>query len=136
MSRNERDFDVPVGETFHPTLRWGSGVYATKAITAINKAAPAAITAVAHGLPNGWPCAVSGAQGMTQINSTRYPPGGDDWRYGTVVDADTVEFNEVDSSNFSTWTSGGFLVYDTPVSLAGVTVQLLVYSNPQMTGTP
>lgn len=129
MSRNERDFDVPVGETFHPVLRWGSGVYTSKAITGISKAAPASITATGHGLPNGWPCAVSGAQGMTQINSTRFPPGGDDWRYGTVVDANTVEFNEVDSSNYSAWTSGGFLVYDTPAPLAGITFTLVIYSD-------
>jgi hypothetical protein len=135
MSRNERDFCVPVGETFHPTLRWGSGVYTSKAITAITKAAPVAITATGHGLPNGWPCAVSGAQGMTQINATRYPPGGDDQRFGTVVDANTVEFNEVDSSNYSTYTGGGFLVFDTPTPLAGITVTMVIYSNPRYTGT-
>lgn len=136
MSRNEKDFCVPVGETFHPTLRWGSGVYTTKAITGISKAAPAVITSAGHLVPNGWPVALTGVQGMTQINATRYPPAGDDWHYATVVDVDTVSLNDVDSSNFTTYASGGFLAYDTPTPLAGVTIAMTIYENPQRTGTP
>lgn len=130
MARNERDFSVPVGETFHPTLRWGSGVYTTKAITGITKAAPAVVTAVGHALPNGWPCACVGVQGMTQINATRYPPQGDDWKFGTVLGPDTVQLNEVSAADFSTYTSGGFLVYDTPTPLAGITITMGIYSDP------
>lgn len=126
--RNEKDFCVPAGETFHPTLRWGSGVYAAKAITAITKATPAVVTAVAHDLPNGWPCACVGVQGMTQINDPRYPPT--DWKFGTVIDANTVQLNEVSSADYSTYTSGGALVYDTPTPLAGVTVTMTIYSDP------
>lgn len=131
MSRNERDFDVPVGETFHPTLRWGAGVYTAKVITAISKATPAVVTAAAHGLPNGWPCAVVGVSGMTQINATRYPPAGPDWKFGTVLDADNVQLEEVSSALFSTYVSGGALVYDTPTPLVGVNVSLVICSDPQ-----
>ena len=128
MARNERDFSVPVGETFHPVLRWGSGVYTAKAITAITKAAGAVITAATHLLPNGWPCACAGVQGMTQINDPRYPPTG--WKYGTVVDANTVKLVDVNSSDFSAYTSGGFLVYDEPVNLTGMVVTMVIYSDP------
>ena len=128
--RNEKDFCVPAGETFRPTLRWGSGVYTTKPITAITKATPAVVTAVGHSLPNGWPCACVGVQGMTQINATRYPPQGDDWSFGTVLSADTVAFNSVSSANFSAYTSGGALVYDTPAVLTGMTITMTVYSDP------
>jgi hypothetical protein len=131
----ERDFSVPVGETFHPVLRWGSGVYTSKAITGISKATPAVVTAVGHALPDGWPCAVVGAQGMTQINA-HYPPRENEWEDGTVVDANNVALNAVSSAEYSTWTAGGALVYDTPVSLAGATVTMEFYTDPDRTGTP
>lgn len=133
---NEKDFSVHVGETFHPTLRWGTGVYTSKAITGITKAAGAVITAVGHALPNGWPCACVGVQGMNQINATRFPPSGSDWKFGTVLGVDTVELDEVSSTDYTTYTSGGFLVYDTPQSLAGITVTMKIYSSPTLTGTP
>ena len=136
MARNERDFIVPDGETFHPTLRWGSGVYTSKPITAISKATPAVVTAAGHALPNGWPCACVGVQGMTQINATRYPPQGGDWKFGTVLTDDTVQLNEVSSADFSTYTSGGALVYDTPVSLASVSLSMPIYEAPDFSGTP
>jgi hypothetical protein len=67
---------------------------------------------------------------MTQINATRYPPQGDDWKFGTVLSASEVQLNEVNSADFSTYTSGGFLVYDTPSTLAGATITMTIYSDP------
>ena len=132
MARNERDFDVQAGETFHPTLRWGSGLYASKPITAISKATPVVVTAAGHGLPNGWPCACVGVQGMTQINDPRYPPT--NWRFGNVLTPDTVQLNEVSSAEYTAYTSGGFLVYDTPATLAGMTFTMNLYSDPECEG--
>lgn len=136
MARNERDFCVPVTETFRPTLRWGTDVYTSKPITGITKAAPAVVTAAGHGLPNGWPCAVVGVQGMTQINASKYPPKSSDWHYGTVLGVNTVALDDVDSSNYVAWSSGGFLVYDTPRTLADYDYELTIYAAPEMTGTP
>lgn len=131
---NERNFCVQRGETFHPTIRWGTGTLTTKAVTAIAKAAPARITAAGHGVPNGWPVAVTGAGGMIQINAVRFPPQGDDWHAATVLDADTVALDEVSSTGFSTYDTGGFLVYDTPQTLTGVTFNFSIYDNPGLTG--
>lgn len=136
MARNEKDFCVRAGETFHPTLRWGTGVITAAVITAITQATPAVITATAHGLPNGWPCACVGVQGMTEINATRYPPEGDDWHYGTVVDANTVQLNDVSSANFTAYASGGALAYDTPTDMAGINFTLSIFSGADRTGTP
>lgn len=133
---SEKQFCLRSGETFHPTIRWGTGVYTSKAITGITQATPAVITAVAHGLPNGWPCAVVGALGMVQINATRYPPQGNDWKAGTVLGVDSVQLNGVSSAGMTAYTSGGSLVYDTPASLAGITATMTIYDNPGHTGTP
>lgn len=136
MSCDERDFTVQSGETWHPTVRWGTGVLTTVAITAITMAAPAAITATGHGVPNGWPVAVVGVTGMTQINATRYPPQGADWHDATVPNANTIELNDVSSADYNAYASGGFVVYDTPKDLTGVSCTLTIYDNPEHTGTP
>lgn len=119
--QNTQNFCVGAGETFQPILRWGSEVLLSKPITAITQAAPVVVTAVGHGVPDGWRVAVVSAKGMTQINAQNFPPVGNDWQKATVLTADTVQLNKVNSADFAAYTSGGFLVYNTPVTLAGMT---------------
>ena len=132
----EKDFCVQAGETWHPVVRWGTGTLTSKAITAITRATPVSITATAHGAPNGWPVAVTGVEGMIEINARRYPPQGDDWHYATVPDANTVQLNDVSSANYTTYSEDGALVYDTPKDLTGVNFSLSIYNNPEHAGTP
>jgi hypothetical protein len=132
----EQDFCVALGETFRPTLRWASDTLVSVPITGITQAAPAVVTAPNHGMPNGWPCAVVAAQGMIQINASRYPPRGEDWQKGTVVDVNTVQLNRVSSADYSAYTSGGFLIYQQPQSLAGVTAKMTVWDTPEENDTP
>jgi hypothetical protein len=117
----KQDFCVGAGETFQPVIRWSTDVLSSKAIVAISQAAPAVVTAVAHGIPDGWQVAVVSAKGMTQINAKEFPPRGADWQKGTVLTVDTVQLNKVNSADFAAYTSGGFIVFNTPVSLAGAT---------------
>ena len=133
---NRKDFCLSTGETFRPIFRWALETIDSKAITAITRAAPVVVTAVAHGLPEGWPCAVVGAQGMSQINAERYPPRVNDWHKGTPLTADTVQLNSVSSTDYTAYTSGGFLVYHRPAELAGVTATFKVWATPEHTGTP
>jgi hypothetical protein len=135
-SANNQDFCVSAGATFHPTIRWGTDQMTAVPVQAIAQVAPALITAPGHNVPNGWPVAVVSAQGMTQINATRYPPQGPDWKKSTVVSASQVALNSVNAADFSTYTSGGFLVFSTPVALAGVTATMTIWDNPERTGTP
>lgn len=130
MGIDRRDFRVAAGETFRPTIRWATEVLLGKPITAISQTAPAIVTAVGHSVPAGWPVAVVSAKGMTQINSPRYPPRPADWRPATVLTADTVGLNDVNSADFSAYLSGGFLVYNTPMSLVGVTARMVIRDAP------
>lgn len=132
--RKDQDFQVRAGETFTSTVRWGDGTLTSKAITAITQTAPAAVTATAHGLPSGWRCAVVGAKGMTEINAGRYPP--DVWHTGVPSDVNTVALSDVSSADYSAYVSGGYLVYETPKDLTGVTATLSVYDSPDHSGTP
>lgn len=130
------DITIRKGATFSQVLRWESLPLVYKAITAITKAGPAAITAAGHGLKEGWRATVSNAGGMRQINAKNWPPRATDFHKITYVDANTVKFNDVDSSDYTTYTNGGYLVYYTPVSLSGYTARLMVRATPESTGTP
>lgn len=131
-----KDFCVSAGETFHPTIRWALQALASVPITGITPSAPVVITAPGHGVPQGWPVAAVSVQGMSQINATRYPPQGSDWHAATVLDANTVSLNDVNAGDFSAYTSGGFLVHQTPAPLAGVTAHMAIYATPDRSGTP
>jgi hypothetical protein len=130
MGIDRRDFVVAAGETFLPTIRWATEVLNGVAITAITQAAPAVVTAVAHGVPNGWPVAIVSAKGMTQINSPRYPPNASNWHSATVMSVDTIKLNDVNSADFTAYLSGGFLVYNVPHTLSGMTVRMIIQDAP------
>lgn len=133
---NIQDFCVKLGETFHPTLRWALSTITSVPVTGVSQAAPVVVTAPGHGLPNGWPAALVGVQGMTQINATRYPPKGEDWHKGTVMSASQVQFNDVSSTDFPAYTAGGFLVFNTPAPLAGVSAVMSIYDTADHSDAP
>ena len=70
-----------------------------KNITAITKANPGVVTSAAHGYSNGEVLVLSAIAGMTQLNGKEV----------TVANAttDTYELFGVDTTNYSTYTSGG-----------------------------
>lgn len=132
-----KDWCVKRGATFVPTIRWAQKTLATAAITAITQATPVVITAPNHGLPSGWPAAVVGANGMNFINAPDYPPELPDLHAGTVIDANTVAFNDVSSALWYPYIApGGALVYYTPQPLSGVTFTMGFYDTPEMNDTP
>lgn len=105
------------GATVAIPVRLESDALATVPITAITRAAPVAITATSHGIPNNWRAAVVCAGGMREIN-VEYPPRDDEMQRVTVVDANTVEFNRVSSACMRPYTSGGFLAFYEPIDLS------------------
>lgn len=121
------------GKTLKKLIHWENGdVIVRKPITAISLASGAPrLTVTGHGIPNGWKAAVIRVQGMKQINAQSEPPGKDDYREATVIDADTVEFNgtnPVDDSGreWSAYTTGGFLVYFAPMDLTNKRCDVVV----------
>lgn len=115
----EQDFTITKGDTFVAVIRWEDHKWVFKPITAIERSAPARVTAVGHECPDGWRAAVVSAKGMTQINASSPVPKDDDLLPITQVDVDTVEFGDVNSSDYSPYTSGGYLAYRKPVDITG-----------------
>jgi hypothetical protein len=134
---NLKDWCVKAGATFHPTIRWAQTTLAAISITAITQGTPVTITAPAHGMPNGWPAAVVGVNGMSFINSPDYPPTTGNLHAGTVVDANNVQFNDTSSALWPAYIPpGGSLVYYEPQVLTGMTIAMSFYATPDRSGTP
>ena len=120
------DIVIVKGSTFSRILRWEALPFVYTPITAISKAAPAVVTAAGHGLVTGWRAAVLSAGGMRQINAKNMPPRAIDFHKATNVSSSQINFNDIDSSEFSTYTSGGFLCSYTPVSLSGFSARMKI----------
>jgi hypothetical protein len=119
------------------TTDWAQKTLSAAVITAITQATPVVVTAPAHGMPNGWPAAVVGVNGMSFINATRYPPDISDLSPGTVLDANDVAFNDISSALWPPYIApGGSLVWYTPQPLTGVGFTMTFYSDPEMETTP
>jgi len=121
-----KDLTIQQGKTFALVLRWETEPIVYKAITAITQTAPARLTVTGHGAPDGWRVAVVSVKGMTEINAANTPPRSTDYTPVTVLDADTVELNEVNAAGFHAYTSGGYLQYNTPVDLTGYTARMAI----------
>lgn len=120
------DFEFQEGETFIRIIRWETPPFIYKAITGIARAAPAVVTAPLHGLKSGWRAAVIGVQGMTEINARHTPPRLSEFLQVIYVDDNSVELNTIDSSQYTAYTSGGYLKYYTPASLAGYSARMKI----------
>ena len=129
------DLTIIKGSSFSRVLRWESLPLIYKPITAITKAAPVAITSATHGLKAGWRVAVVSAGGMRQINAKNWPLRSADFHKVTVPDPNSVTLNDVNSSEYTAYTSGGYLVSYTPVSLASFTARMQIRSSVDATTT-
>lgn len=120
----EVTWTIRQGRTFKYVVRPERLPLVYKPITAIAQSAPVTITATAHGLATGWGAAVTNVGGMTELNATANALREADFKPVTVVDPNTITINSVDAAGFDAYTSGGHLVYYTPVSLAGAVARL------------
>lgn len=121
-----KDFQILQGKTWIQVVRWETEPIVYKAITAITQGAPVTITAAGHGIPEGWRATVVSAKGMGEINAENNPPKPKDYHAVTVVNANTVQFNDVNSSSYKAYVSGGYLQYNTPSPLSGYTARMQI----------
>jgi hypothetical protein len=121
------DITLQQGATFSRTYRWGTKPYVYKSISAVTKAAPVSLTVTGHGLKDGWRVAVSNVAGMTELNAQNEPPLDSEYHTVTVVDANTIELNEIVSLGYTAATANtGVIRYLTPVDLTGYTARLQI----------
>ena len=121
-----KDLTILQGKTFELVVRWETEPILYKAITAITQTAPVRLTVVGHNLPDGWRAAVVSVKGMSEINACNTPPRNSDFRPITVLDANTIEINEINAADYRAYVSGGYLQCNTPVDLAGYTARMAI----------
>lgn len=97
-----------------------------KPITAITQTAPARLTVPGHGLPDGWRVAVTNVKGMTEINAEANKLTSRDYHQATVLDANTIEINDINAAGYKAYTSGGYVQFGTPVDLTGFTARMTI----------
>lgn len=123
MTPAKINYKIYQGSTFRETLRWESQTKGYANITAITKAAPCVITtATTHSIPINWRIRVVNAGGMKEINQ----PSEEDYYLVTSTTSNTITLNQVNSAGYTTYTSGGTLEYNLPISLAGYTAQMQI----------
>jgi hypothetical protein len=123
MEPAKLNFRVYQGSTFLQQLRWESETKTYIPITNITKTAPVEITVNNQTLlpPVGWRVRVTNVLGMKEINMPE-----DTYEILTSVDNSTVKLNTINSAGYSTYTSGGILQFNTPVSLSGYTARMQI----------
>lgn len=128
-ARNRIDLCIVRGATFHRLLRWGGEPIVYRPIQLVENSAPLRIHCAGHGLPDGWPFAVSGVRGMLAVNAKSSPPDIDsDFVEASVLDADTIEVNRINGTLDRPYRGGGTIQYFTPSSLAGMSASMSVLS--------
>lgn len=111
------------GSTFREIFRWESALKTYLPINNITKAAPAVITCTGTLPPIGWRAKITGVAGMKEINS-------DDYRVVTTTSNNTITFNDINSLNYTAYTSGGVVEYNTPMDLTNYSGRLQI--RPQL----
>lgn len=126
MTPGKLNLSITRGSSFKKVLRWETGAFAYKTITAVPSLAPLRLTVPGHELPSGWRFAVQSVKGMTQLNAVKSPPADSDYYKGISIDGDTIEVNSVNAMDFGTYTTGGVVLYKKPMDFNGYTARMTI----------
>lgn len=121
----KQNLTILQGKTFIQVVRWETTPIVYKPISAISNAAPVQITADGHGIPHGWRAAVV-SSGVSQLDTGHNPLWDSDYYETTYIDANNVQFNAVNASDFDAYSSGGYLQYNTPHDIDGYVARMKI----------
>jgi hypothetical protein len=116
------NYKIYQGSTFQEVYRWETQTKVYVPIQSISKAAPCVITTSQnHVMPNLWRFKVVGAGGMKEINNT-----GDSYHMATATSANTITINQVNSLQYTAYTSGGVIEYNDAVDLSTYSARMQI----------
>ena len=116
------NYKIYQGSTFQEIYRWESETKVYVPILSIQKSAPCVITTTLnHSIPQGWRIRVVGAGGMKEINNV-----GETYHLATQTTTNTITLNQVNSLQYTTYTSGGVIEYNQPVPLIGYQARMQI----------
>jgi hypothetical protein len=118
MDYPKLEVSIRQGSTENIPFRVETDEWAYAPIELIYQTAPVKFKVTGHALPEGWRVAVMNVLRPKDLNAEANPPGEDDLRQITVVDADHVEFNDVNGAGFAKYSGGGQLAWRKPLDLS------------------
>jgi len=120
--------NIVKGKTLAQVIRWETKPVVRKPITAIDLTTGAPrIEASGHGCPNGWRGFVFGVKGTKELNvDDPDSVASSDYHEVTVIDANHIEFNEINAANFTNYQAGGFFAYNSPKDLTGYSARVKI----------
>lgn len=136
MGAVQQDLEVTQGKTFEAAFGWAQGKFVWKAISGVSQAAPLQLTAVGHGLKDGWPYWISDLKEPACLNNVRNGCEGEPDELGEpylaeVVDADTLAINHLNGARFKAYASGGAIRYYAREDITDYTALLQVRRSEQ-----
>lgn len=87
------------GASFTVPIRVQTDEVVWKAISSIEKSAPAVIGVVGHECPTGWPITFHSVGGMTELNASEDDPGSKTYRVAPI-DENTLSIPRLNTSRF------------------------------------
>lgn len=117
-----KNLSVCKGTTLVLPIRWGVEPVVFKTITSIQNAAEPTMSVPSHELVEGWPFAITNVKGMREINAPGVEPPPESYVQAEVVDIDTLRLLEVNTLDYTPYTSGGVIRYWTIPDLSGFVV--------------
>ena len=116
------NYKIYQGSTFKEVYRWETQTKVYVPIQTISKSAPCVITTSQnHVMPNLWRFKVVGAGGMKEINTP-----GDTYHVATATTQNTITLNQVNSLQYSNYTSGGVVEYNDAVDLSTYSARMQI----------
>ena len=126
MAPAKVNYKIYQGTTFKQVYRWETDTKYYANIQSISKSAPCIITtSAAHSIPPGWRIKITNVGGMKEINSA----SDDDYYFNNAVTASTITINSINSTGYTTYTSGGTVEYYAPYPLQYYSAVLQIRAN-------
>lgn len=116
------DICITRGATVDIPIRFESGEWRYVPITGIAQTAPLRITAPAHSVPHGWRGVLVNIVGPDELNSARAlgKLRDADYRSFSVIDANTLEINDINGFGLPAYASGGQIVIQAPLDMSDI----------------
>ena len=117
MALQKLTLTIRKGSAENIPIRLEQSAWSYATISAVSQTAPLRISALAHGIPDGWRVAIMNVKAVGDFAAQSNPPKDSDLRSVAVVDPTTVEFNAINGAAFRAHTGTGQLAWHTPVDL-------------------
>jgi hypothetical protein len=105
---------IAKGKTFRFGYLYADDAKTYVPIETMPQVSPVRLTSTAHGIPDGWPVQIECVKQPSELNTDD-----GDYRLATLIDANTIELVNTSAYCWKTYTTGGLVVFHTPIDLTG-----------------